>query len=107
MKILIADDSKTMRLIICQMLGQFGEGLLKAKRESPDLILSDWEMPKKNGIDFLRELRASGMLIPFGLIAGYHDREMEVEAKASGANFFLSKPFSFLEFQKSIEDYII
>jgi CheY-like chemotaxis protein len=73
MKILIVDDSKAMRMIVTRTLRQAGhgdhtfveavdgaDGLAKVASESPDLVLSDWNMPEVTGIEFLRALRASG-----------------------------------------------
>ena len=73
MKILIVDDSKAMRMIVRRTLRQAGfedvevdeaengrDGLTMVEGGKPDLVLSDWNMPELNGIDFLRNLRAKG-----------------------------------------------
>ena len=65
-KILIVDDSKAMRMIVSRVLRQAGygnaefveasngaEGLAAARAGGVDLILSDWNMPEMNGIEFL------------------------------------------------------
>ena len=64
MKILIVDDSKAMRMIVARTLNQTDlsgftkieasngvEALEKIEQESPDLVLSDWNMPEMKGIE--------------------------------------------------------
>jgi CheY-like chemotaxis protein len=68
-KILIVDDELDMRIFLCNLLGNCGytlseagdksEGLQKARRERPDLIILDVMMPNENGIQFYRELKGS------------------------------------------------
>ena len=107
MKILIADDSRVMRQIVVRTLRQagFGEHHLieasngreafdMAKAENPDLILSDWNMPEMNGLELLRQLRASGNEVKFGFVTSESTPEMKDQAEAAGALFFIVKPFS-------------
>ena len=66
-KILTVDDSKTVRTIIRKALNDFTcelfeaedgeEGLTKARKENPDLIILDIDMPRLNGLDVLTNLR--------------------------------------------------
>ena len=80
-KILIVDDSKAMRMIVSRVLRQAGygnaefveasngaEGLAAARAGGVDLILSDWNMPEMNGIEFLQALRAGGSTARFGFV---------------------------------------
>jgi two-component system, chemotaxis family, chemotaxis protein CheY len=119
MKILIADDSKAMRQVISHMLRQAGysgfkvveaadgvEALEKAISEEPDLVLSDWNMPNKSGIDFLQELRASGNDAPFGFVTTEVSPEMRAIATQSGAVFLIGKPFMPEDFQRVLDDYL-
>jgi len=107
MKILIADDSRVMRQIVVRTLRQAGFGdhdLIEAangkealeitKAENPDLVLSDWNMPEMNGIECLRQLRASGNDVKFGFVTSESTPEMKEQAEAAGALFFIVKPFS-------------
>ena len=81
MKILIADDSKVMRQIVLRTMRQAGfghhdfveavdgaEALDKVAAEAPDLVLSDWNMPNKTGIELLNALRGTGNAVPFGFV---------------------------------------
>lgn len=56
-----------------------------------DVIVSDYEMPQMNGIDFLREVRASHPLIPFIIFTGRGREHVVIEALNSGADFYLQK----------------
>ena len=106
MKILVVDDSKAMRMIVMRTLRQAGveastieaengeDGLAKAEAEAPDLILSDWNMPRKSGIEFLRALRESGMRTRFGFVTSESNPQMKAEAMNAGASFFITKPFT-------------
>jgi two-component system, chemotaxis family, chemotaxis protein CheY len=115
MKILIADDSKVMRQIVLRTMRQAGfghhdfveavdgaEALDKVSAEAPDLVLSDWNMPNKTGIELLRDLRGSGNQVPFGFITSEGSEDMRETAKAAGALFLIAKPFTPDSFQSSL-----
>jgi two-component system chemotaxis response regulator CheY len=107
MKILVADDSRVMRQIVIRTLRQAGysghevieaengkEGLDLVRSESPDLVLSDWNMPEMTGIDFLAALRSSGSTVPFGFVTSEGSADMRARAEAGGALFLIAKPFT-------------
>jgi two-component system chemotaxis response regulator CheY len=112
MKILVVDDSKAMRMIVVRNLRQAGYGdatIVEAENgvqalevthvHSPDLVLSDWNMPEMSGIDFLRALRAEGDTTTFGFVTSESTPAMRAQAIEAGAAFLLSKPFSSDDFQ--------
>jgi two-component system chemotaxis response regulator CheY len=107
MKILIADDSRVMRQIVTRTLRQAGfdghdlveaadgqEALDKATSESPDLVISDWNMPEMTGVEVLRKLRSAGNEVKFGFVTSECTPEMQQQAEAAGAAFFIVKPFT-------------
>ncbi len=108
MKILVVDDSKAMRMIVRRSLRQCDvpggievveaeDGLLgfeAVEREHPDLVLSDWNMPNMNGIEFLEKLRGAGVSTRFGFVTSESTDEMKTRARDAGADFLLSKPFT-------------
>jgi two-component system chemotaxis response regulator CheY len=115
MKILVADDSRVMRQIVIRTLRQAGfsghdiveaedgvEGFAKVQTEKPDLVLSDWNMPNKTGIDFLRDLRGSGNQTPFGFVTSEGSEEMRATAAQAGALFLIAKPFTAEAFEDAL-----
>jgi len=56
-----------------------------------DCIVSDYQMPKKDGIAFLKQLRSEGSIIPFIIFTGKGREEIVIEAINSGADFYLQK----------------
>lgn len=107
MKILVADDSRAMRMIVIRTLRQAGMGgheIVEAEDGAqalelvptvrPDLILSDWNMPNMTGIDFLHALRASGDQTPFCFVTSEGSDEMREQAARGGALGLIAKPFT-------------
>ena len=107
MKIIVADDSRVMRQIVIRTMrqaGHTGHDIIEAEngreavelvhRESPDLVLSDWNMPEMNGIDALQALRAGGSDVAFGFVTSEGSDEMRQRAQQAGAAFLIAKPFT-------------
>lgn len=105
-RILIVDDSPSMRQVIVRALSQAGyltleagdgqEALDRLKDGSAiDLALVDVNMPRLDGIGLVRELRASERtrLIPILMVATETRRERREEARQAGANGWILKPF--------------
>lgn len=116
MKILIVDDSKAMRMIIKRILRQteIGDhstveaengqaGLEQLENEHPDLVISDWNMPEMDGIEFLRALRENGNNVKFGFVTTEASEKMRNIATQAGANFLIAKPFTPESFEHSIK----
>jgi two-component system chemotaxis response regulator CheY len=115
MRVLVADDSKAMRMIVIRTLRQSGveiseikeaadgaEALALVPEFAPDLILSDWNMPNKNGIEFLADLRAGGDRTHFGFVTSESNPAMHDQALEAGAQFLLTKPFDGERFAEAI-----
>lgn len=68
---------------------QEANGLLRDRHY--DAIISDYQMPAMNGIEFLRHIRQSGNLIPFIIFTGKGREEVVIEAINSGADSYLQK----------------
>jgi two-component system, OmpR family, response regulator MprA len=106
-RVLIADDSETILLLLRTRLEMEGYEVLTAadgveavetvRAASPalDVLLLDAMMPRKSGIEALRELRAEGIDTP-ALIVSAHQDEMDAGA-ASGAEVsgYVTKPIDF------------
>ena len=67
------------------------EALKKLAGESYDAILSDYQMPEKDGLEFLKELRNSGSKIPFIIFTGKGREEVAIEALNLDADYYLNK----------------
>jgi len=106
-RILVADDSETILLLIRTRLEMEGydvvtaadgqEALDAMEREAgrPDILLLDAMMPRKSGIDALRELRAAGIDTP-ALIVSAHQDEMDAASPDDlGIDGFITKPIDF------------
>lgn len=120
MKILIVDDSKAMRMIVTRTLRQAGfadheyleaadgvEGLAAVAAHAPDLVLSDWNMPELNGIDFLQALRSEGNQIRFGFVTSESTDAMRALAAQSGALFLIAKPFTADTFSDALSGVLV
>jgi DNA-binding NtrC family response regulator len=101
--ILVADDDSDIRDILKDTLTSLGarvvtashgqECLDRAETDAPDLILLDIEMPIKNGLEVLKELRQRGSETTVIMITAYGTIERAVEAMKRGAYDFITKPF--------------
>ena len=107
MRILSVDDFSTMRRIVKNILKQLGytnvdeaengAAAMDAMREKRyDLVISDWNMPVKTGIELLREVRADPELqeIPFLMVTAEAEKDNVVEAMQAGVNNYVLKPFT-------------
>ncbi|MGH7107078.1 MAG: response regulator, partial [Acetobacteraceae bacterium] len=104
-RILLADDNADMRGYVANLLsasyrietvsdGQ--QALEAARRELPDLILSDIMMPRLDGLELLKALRSDESLrqVPVILLSARAGEEARVEGLDAGADDYLVKPFS-------------
>ena len=114
-KLLVVDDSSTMRAIIKNQLKGMGitdvilaedgaKGLKVANESNFDLIISDWNMPKMTGLEFLKAVRADGKLkeTAFMLLTSVDDKDSITEALQAGVNQYIIKPFTANQLQDKI-----
>ena len=117
-RILVADDSETILLLLRTRLemegyevttAADGEEVLEALAaaapgSTPDLILLDAMMPRKSGIEALRELRAEGVETPALIVSAHQDAgdaDAPTDLEVSG---FITKPIDFDVLFASIAD---
>lgn len=107
MRILVVDDSSTMRRIIINTLTKLGhseiteaangrEGLDRLAAQPIDLVVTDWNMPEMSGIEFIRALRADDRFksLPVLMVTTNAAKDDIVEALHAGVNNYVVKPFT-------------
>ena len=101
-RVLHVDDETSLLKIAKQCLEMEGsfqvdtvssadQALERIKAESYDAIVSDYQMPEKDGLEFLKELRDSGNNIPFIIFTGKGREEVAIKAWSLGADHYVNK----------------
>jgi len=67
------------------------EAIGRMEKEDYDVIVSDYQMPGKDGLEFLREVRQNGNTIPFVIFTGKGREEVAMKALKLGADQYLNK----------------
>ena len=113
MRIVIVDDVETNLVLLRHFIAQLGEpyevlsftdpelALAGCRQKTPDLLIVDYMMPKLNGIDLIRQLRATpGRAdVPVLMVTANDETEVRRNALEAGANDFLTKPLDKVEFR--------
>jgi two-component system, chemotaxis family, chemotaxis protein CheY len=107
MKILLVDDSRTMRNIqknVLKALGdpacaEAGDGLealtcLAAHPDGFDLMLIDWNMPHMDGLTLIKKLREKDKRTPIIMVTTEAEKTRIIEAIKAGVNNYVIKPFT-------------
>jgi PAS domain S-box-containing protein len=101
-RVLHVDDESSLLKIAKQCLEMQGsfqvdtassveEATEKMKKKKYDAIVSDYQMPNKDGLEFLKELRQAGNAIPFVMFTGKGREEVAIQALNLGADQYLNK----------------
>lgn len=113
-KVLIADDDAPTRILLRAAISQWGYEVIEAadgeeawellqKEELPKLMIVDWLMPKLDGIDLCRRIKAELDQHPYIiLLTQLSGTTNIVKGLEAGANEFLSKPFNMAELQSRL-----
>jgi len=104
-KIMLVDDERLVRDTTKAFLYKLGfdniieasDGMvawLRLKHEQVDLIISDWDMPTLNGLEFLKKIRSDEKLkkIPFLILTAHGEKEWVIQAVQAGATNYIVKP---------------
>jgi two-component system, chemotaxis family, chemotaxis protein CheY len=107
MKILVVDDFPTMRRIVCNLLKELGysnveeaedgaAGLAHLRNGTYDFVITDWNMPKVDGLAMLKEIRADARLtqLPVLMVTAEAKKENIIAAAQAGASGYVVKPFT-------------
>ncbi len=116
MNILVVDDFSTMRKIIKNLLHELGfnniteaddgtTALPMLQKYEFDFLVTDWIMPRMQGIDLVKEIRKDPNLssLPVLMVTAEAKREHIVEAAKAGVNGYVVKPFTTQILKKKIE----
>jgi class 3 adenylate cyclase/DNA-binding response OmpR family regulator len=115
LRTLVIDDSAQVRdFVVDYILKPQGfavevavngtEGLHKALNYQPDLILTDYEMPKLNGLELLQALRRHGCKAPVILMTSHGSEQIAVEVFRLGVYDYLVKPFAPQDMLNAVEN---
>lgn len=120
-RILVADDMPTIRDLVKSQLKAMG---YKSIVEAADgeqamnilvsnfnagtpiqLVISDWNMPKMTGLEFLKQVRASSdwANLPFVLLTSESERDQVTEAILAGVSQYVVKPFAAKIFEEKLK----
>ena len=104
MKVLVVDDSPTMRRIIISTLHRIGlsdcieaaDGAQALARfdASVNFVITDWNMPVMSGTELARALRAAGHAVPILMITARSVRIDMLDALDAGVSNYIVKPFT-------------
>jgi DNA-binding NtrC family response regulator len=103
-KVLVADDDPLGREFLGEALNALGyevtavataeDAIERIAKDSPDLVLTDYQMGQKSGVDLLKEIKRRAPRTPVAILTAYGTVERAVEAMREGAEDFLMKPCS-------------
>ncbi len=106
-RVLIVEDEAELALLIGQVLREEGyavetagdgrSGVARALAEDFDLLILDWMLPDRSGIQVVRRLRAAELGVPVLMLTARAQIEDRVEGLDAGADDYLPKPFAFTE----------
>ncbi len=116
LRILVVDDFPTMRRIVRALLSELGytniveaedgrDALGVLHSQSVDFVVTDWNMPRMQGIDMLRAIRSDAKLasIPVLMVTAEAKREQILAAAQAGVNGYVVKPFTAVTLKEKIE----
>ena len=115
-KILIVEDNVLNIKLFCDLLAAHGHmpeavtdsrnALEVARAFSPDLVITDIQLPHVSGLDLIRLLRADDQLseVPIMAVTAYSAIGDEERIRAAGAQAYVSKPISVVRFAATVEE---
>jgi two-component system chemotaxis response regulator CheY len=116
-RVLVADDSSTMRKIIIRSLQAVGvpsaveasDGNEAVQVFVPgqfDLVLTDWNMPGKSGLEVIKEIRAKDAKVPIIMITTEAEKSRVIQAIQAGVSDYLVKPFTSDTLREKLEKHL-
>lgn len=116
-KVLIVDDEVEIVDFLARFLQRLGiiaikansgqEALIKHEQERPDIIFLDIQMPDKDGITILKEIKKADPEVKIIMITGKDDKDLQIKAKKYGALDYITKPLDLSELSAKIDSCIL
>jgi len=116
-KVLIVDDEIEIVDFLSRFLQRLGvtaikansgeEALRKYNEAHPDSVFLDIQMPDKDGLTILKEIKKIDSAVKVIMITGKDDKELQAKAKKYGALDYITKPLDLSELSAKINDYIL
>lgn len=117
MKVLVVDDSGVMRKIIIRSLNAVGvtevveaadgqEGFTLFQNDQFDLVLTDWNMPIRSGLEFVKDIRGSGSKVPIMMVTTEAQKSQVITAIQAGVTDYLTKPFENDALRAKLDKYV-
>ena len=116
MKVLVVDDFSTMRRIVKNVLKQIGyenieeaedgaQALAKLKSGGFGFVVTDWNMPNMDGLEFFKASRQDPALksIPFLMVTAEAEKDKVITAIQAGVNNYIVKPFTAETFKEKMD----
>jgi len=116
MRILVVDDSKVARAVLRKVLHELGytgieeaadglEALQLVQKEAFDLVISDWNMPRLDGLDLVNALQSSPFHdVPVLMVSSESYVNRIVDVMRAGAHGYIRKPFTAATLQAKITE---
>ncbi len=117
MKLLVVDDSSTMRRIIKNTLGRLGhkeveeaengaEAWKKLEEKNFDVLITDWNMPEMNGLELVKKVRSNEKYedMPIIMVTTEGGKAEVITALKAGVNNYIVKPFTPQVLKEKLED---
>jgi CheY-like chemotaxis protein len=113
MNVLIADDDRTIRALLADMLVDLGHAVVAAAangaeavelaaREQPDVVILDFLMPRLSGLDALKAMRERGLAMPAVLLTAISDSSLRELEGIEAPDALLEKPFKKRTIEKAL-----
>jgi CheY-like chemotaxis protein len=115
LRVLVADDEEEIRDLIQEILGDLGivrvhmaengemawQRLSRSKLDY-DMVISDWLMPRMDGLELLRKMRQFGLETLFIMLTVKVTGQAVAAAVESGVTLYIAKPFTYGDFSKKV-----
>lgn len=109
MSVLVVEDTVPMRMLVVNLLEALGVGVVLTANDglegfetfcknSPDVVISDWQMKPVSGVDMVKNIRSHNLspnkMVPVIMMTGYNSFEKVGQARDIGVTEYLVKPFT-------------